>query len=70
MNEDVMSKDNIDNSEYLMSSIAVYLKNAHVLYADINPKLMWRVVNVICEEEFTTIVDTIATAVKNLQDQA
>jgi hypothetical protein len=52
-----------------MAGITVQLKDGRVSYADIDPNLLGRVMDCITPEEFSTIVDAIATAVENPQDQ-
>ncbi|MCK4708502.1 MAG: hypothetical protein KAU21_07780 [Gammaproteobacteria bacterium] len=69
MNEDIMMEEHGDEMGYHMAGIAVHLANGQVSYADIDPKLMGRVISAITPEEFATIVDAIVTAVENPQDQ-
>lgn len=69
MNEEIMQQENADEEGYHMAGIAVHLSNGQVSYADIDPKLMGRVIGAITAEEFATIVDAIVTAVENPQEQ-
>lgn len=69
MNEEIMNLEHADEEGYHMAGIAVHLRNGLVSYADVDPKLMGRVISAITAEEFATIVDAIVTAVENPQQQ-
>lgn len=69
MNEDIMREEHADEAGYHMAGIAVHLHDGRVSYADIEPKLLGRVMGCITPEEFATIVDAIVTAVENPQEQ-
>ena len=43
----------------------MHLKDGRVSYADIDPRLLGRVMECVTPEEFATIVDAIVTAVEN-----
>ncbi len=67
MNEEIMKAENTDDADYHMAGIAVQLSNGGVSYADIEPKLLGRVMACVSQEEFASIVDSIVTAVENPQ---
>lgn len=69
MNEEIMKEENADEAGYHMAGIAVHLRDGNVSYADIDPKLLGRVMGAITAEEFATIVDAIVTAVETPQDR-
>lgn len=69
MNEEVMKEENADEEGYHMAGISVQLKDGRTSYADIDPKLLGRLMGCISSEEFAVIVDAIVTAVENPQDQ-
>ncbi|MBI1422210.1 MAG: hypothetical protein GC149_02005 [Gammaproteobacteria bacterium] len=69
MNEEILREENADEAGYHMAGIAVHLKDGNVSYADIDPKLLGRVMGAITAEEFAIIVDAIVTAVENPQDR-
>lgn len=68
LNEDILKQENADEEGYHMAGIAVHLRDGSVSYADIDPKLLGRVMGAITPEEFAVIVDAIVTAVENPQD--
>lgn len=68
MNEEIMQQEHSDEAGYHMAGIAVHLRDGNVSYADIDPKLLGKVMGAITPEEFATIVDAIVTAVENPQD--
>jgi len=70
MNEEIMKEENSDEAGYHMAGIAVHLRDGNVSYADIDPKLLGRVMGAITPEEFATIVDAIVTAVENPQERS
>ena len=70
MNEDIMREEHADEAGYHMAGIAVHLHDGQVSYADIDPKLLGRVMGCITPEEFATIVDAIVTAVEHPQSQS
>ena len=67
MNEEILKQENVDEADYHMAGIAVHLRDGNVSYADIDPKLLGRVMGAITPEEFAIIVDAIVTAVENPQ---
>jgi hypothetical protein len=69
MNEEIMKEENADQEGYHMAGIAVHLHDGNVSYADIDPKLLGRVMGAITPEEFAIIVNAIVTAVENPQDR-
>jgi hypothetical protein len=69
MNEEIMMAENADDTSYHMAGVAVHLRDGWVSYADIDPKLMGRIIGVITPEEFATVVDAIVTAVESPQGQ-
>ena len=70
MNEEIMRQENADEADYHMAGIAVHLRDGNVSYADIDPRLLGRVMGAITPEEFAIIVDAIVTAVENPQDRS
>jgi hypothetical protein len=70
MNEEIMREEHADEEGYHMAGIAVHLQDGRVSYADIDPKLLGRVMGCVTAEEFATIVDAIVTAVENPQEQS
>jgi hypothetical protein len=68
-NEALLVEEHGDEAGYHMAGICVHLSDGRVSYADIDPKLMGRVLGCVTPEEFTTIVDAIVTAVENPQEQ-
>lgn len=69
INEEIMREEHADVEGYHIAGIAVHLRDGRVSYADIDPKLLGRVMGCITAEEFSTIVDAIVTAVENPQEQ-
>ena len=69
MNEEILKEENADEAGYHMAGIAVHLRDGNVSYADIDPRLLGKVMGAITSEEFATIVDAIVTAVENPQDR-
>lgn len=69
MNEELLKEEHADEAGYHMAGISVQLKDGRVSYADIDPKLLGRVMACVTPEEFATIVDAIVTAVENPQEQ-
>ena len=70
MNEEILKQENADEEGYHIAGIAVHLRDGNVSYADIDPKLVGRVMGAITPEEFAIIVDAIVTAVENPQDRS
>ena len=70
-----MSQDIIDAEEkekhdgYQMAGVIVTLKDGSISYADIDSKLLSRVISVISPEELGEIVTAIADAVENPQSK-
>jgi hypothetical protein len=69
MNEELLKQEHGDEAGYHGAGICVHLKDGRVSYADIDPKLLGRVMESVTPEEFATIVDAIATAVENPEEQ-
>jgi hypothetical protein len=69
MNEELLQEEHGDEAGYHMAGITVQLKDGRVSYADIDPKLMGRMMGCVTAEEFATIVDAIVSAVENPQEQ-
>jgi len=71
MNEQiVINEEREDNNSYHMAGVVVTLKDGSVSYADINPDIMSRVMDVVTAIEFGEIVNAIANAVENPQSQS
>lgn len=70
MNEEILKQEHADDADYHMAGIAVHLRDGKVSYADIDPKLLAKVMGVITPEEFAIIVDAIVSAVENPQDRS
>jgi len=68
-NEELLKEEHADEAGYHMAGISVQLKDGRASYADIDPKLLGRVMGCVTPEEFATIVDAIVTAVENPQGQ-
>jgi hypothetical protein len=69
MNEELLQEEHGDEAGYHMAGITVHLQDGRVSYADIDPKLMGRLMGCVSPEEFATLVDAIVTAVENPQEQ-
>lgn len=69
MNEMIMKAEHADEAGYHMAGISVQLHDGRVSYADIDPKLLGRVMACVSAEEFAIIVDAIVSAVENPQEQ-
>lgn len=70
MNEEIMKEENPDQADYHMAGITVQLQDGRTSYADIDPKLLGRVMQCISPEEFATIVSAIATAVEHPEERS
>lgn len=70
MNEAIMLEENNDNSDYHMAGIVINLENGGVSYADVDPKLLGKVMQSVTPEEFSIIVDAIVTAVEHPQGRS
>lgn len=68
MNEAIMREENADQVGYHMAGIAVQLSDGRTSYADVDPRLVARVMECVSPEEFTIIVDAIVTAVETPQE--
>jgi hypothetical protein len=68
-NEELLREEHADEVGYHMAGICVHLHDGRVSYADIDPKLLGRVMGCVTPEEFAAIVDAIVTAVENRQEQ-
>lgn len=69
MNEDIMKEEMGDEGDVHTANIAVTLRDGRVSYADVDPKLLGRVIGVITPEELSTIVKAIVDAVENPQEK-
>ena len=69
MNEELMKEENADEEGYHMASISVRLCDGRISHADIDPKLLGRIMGCVTPEEFNTIVDAIVNAVENPQER-
>ena len=68
MNQEMINEQEKElNDGYNMAGVIVSLKDGTISYADIDPKLLARVVSVITPEELGEIVSAIADAVENPQ---
>ena len=68
MNRDIINDEEIENNNgYNMAGVVVTLKDGSISYADINSKLLSRVISVISPEELGEIVCAIADAVEKPQ---
>lgn len=68
MNQDMINEAEKEaNDGYHSAGVIVTLKDGTISYADVDSKLLARVVSVISPEEFAQIVTAIADAVENPQ---
>jgi len=68
MNQDIVNEEEKENNDgYHMAGITITLKDGTTTYADIDAKLLSRVIAVISPEELGDIVNAIADAVENPQ---
>ena len=68
MNQDIINDEEKESHDgYNMAGIIVTLKDGSISYADIDSKLLSRVVSVISPEELGVIVTAIVDAVENPQ---
>ncbi|MCW8899825.1 MAG: hypothetical protein OQK75_06680 [Gammaproteobacteria bacterium] len=68
MNQDLINDEEKESNDgYNMAGVIVTLKDGSVSYADIDSKLLSRVISVISPEELGQIVTAIADAVENPQ---
>ena len=68
MNQEMINDEEIENNNgHNMAGIVVTLKDGSISYADINSKLLSRVISVISPEELGEIVCAIADAVETPQ---
>lgn len=68
-NEELLNEELGAEAGYHMAGISVQLKDGTVSYADVDAKLMGRLLGCVTAEEFATIVDAIVSAVENPQQQ-
>lgn len=68
-NEELLNAEQGAAAGYHGAGICVHLHDGRVSYADIDPKLLGRVMGCVTPEEFATLVDAIVTAVENPQQQ-
>lgn len=70
INQDIIDEEEKENNDgYNMAGVLVTLKDGSISYADIDSKLLGRVISVIAPEEFAEIVTAIADAVENPQSK-
>lgn len=70
MNQEIVDDEERENQQgHHMAGVVVTLKDGSVSYADIEPKLLGRVISTISPEEFGVIVAAIADAVESPQPQ-
>ncbi len=68
MNQDIAEQQEREqNDGYHMAGVVVTLQDGTVSYADVDPKLLGRVMSVIAPEEFGEIVNAIVDAVEHPQ---
>ena len=68
MNQDIINEAEKENNDgYNMAGIVITLKDGTISYADIDSKLLSRVISVISPEELGEIVSAIADAVETPQ---
>ena len=68
MNQNIVNEEERENNDgYHMAGINVTLKDGTITYADIDAKLLSRIIAVISAEELGEIVNAIADAVENPQ---
>ena len=68
MNQQLVEDEEKENQQgHHMAGIVVTLKDGTISYADVDPKLLGRVISAISPEEFGEIVAAIADAVENPQ---
>ncbi|MCK5001478.1 MAG: hypothetical protein KAS57_00530 [Gammaproteobacteria bacterium] len=71
MSQQMTDDEEKENQQgYHMAGIVVTLKNGTVSYADVDPKLLGRVMSAISPEELGVIVSAIADAVEKPQPKA
>ena len=70
MNQDIINEEEFEkNDGHHMAGVVVTLKDGTISYADVDSKLLSRVVSVISPEELGSIVNAIADAVENPQSK-
>ncbi|MDH5485336.1 MAG: hypothetical protein OEY43_08905 [Gammaproteobacteria bacterium] len=70
MNQQLVDDEERENNDgYHMAGVLVTLKDGSASYADVDPRLLGRVMSVISPEEFGEIVNAIANAVENPQSK-
>ena len=68
MNQEIVDDEERENQQgHHMAGVVVTLKDGSVSYADVDPKLLGRVISAITPEEFGVIVTAIADAVESPQ---
>ena len=71
MNQQIVDDEEKENNQgYHMAGVIVTLKDGTISYADVDPKLLGRVMSAVSPEEFGEIVNAIANAVENPQPKA
>ena len=70
MNQDIINESEKENNDgYNMAGVVVTLKDGTISYADIDSKLLSRVISIISPEELGEIVCAIADAVETPQSK-
>lgn len=70
-NQELMAEDaGDDNTDYQMSAVLIELKDGRTTYADIDTRLMGRIMGVLSPEEFGEVVEAIANAVEDPQERS
>ncbi len=68
MNQELVEQqEREENDGYHMAGVLVTLKDGGISYADVDPRLLGRVMSAISPEEFGEIVNAIVDAVENPQ---
>jgi hypothetical protein len=71
MNRDLLAEDGEQGgASFQASAISIQLKDGRTTYADVDSKLMGRIMGVLTPEEFGLVVEAIATAVEEPQEQS
>lgn len=62
--------EELDESGVHMASITLTLKDGRYSYADVDPKVLGKVIGVVSSDEFTDLVKSIVDAVENPQEKS
>lgn len=58
------------DEDYQMSAVLIELKDGRTTYADIDAKLLGRIMGVLSPQEFSTVVEAIVEAVEDPQERS